>query len=107
MRSLFLPDFVHKPLDRIEIAIADVINECIFGAGVDASVRREIILRDVNPERVSPSLNQFLVSHLAFPREKPIDKDLRRIGMRGSADQRDVATARPYHASFLELIAFE
>src|SRR6266498_1600370 len=87
MRSLFLPDFGYKALDRFEIAIADVIDERILGARFDASMGREIIFRNVDPKRVSSSLNKFLVSDLAFPGEEPIDKDPRGIGVRRSIDQ--------------------
>ena len=107
MRSLFLPGVGYKPLDRVEVAIADVIDERILGSRSDASMGREIILRDVDPERVSPALDELLVGALAFPRKKPIDKDLRRIGVRRSIDQSDVPTARPYQASFLEFVGFE
>jgi len=72
MESLFLPDLGDKSLDRFEIAIADVIDERILGARFDASMRREIIFRDVDPKRVSSSLDEFLISDLAFPREEPI-----------------------------------
>src|SRR6266511_1364482 len=107
MTSLFLPDLGYKALDRIEIAIADVIDERIPSARFDASMGREIILRNVGPKRVSPSLDKFLVSDLAFPREEPIDKDLRGIGVRRSIDQSDVAAARPDQASLLEFVGFE
>ena len=107
MQSLFLPGLGYKPLDRVEVAIADVIDERILGSRSDASVGREIILRDVDPERISPALDKFLVGDLAFPRKEPIDKNLRRIGVRRSIDQSDVAAARPYQASLLEFVSFE
>ena len=103
MRLLFLPGFAYKPLDRVEIAIADIIDEGIFGSRSDPCVGRKIILRDVDSERVSPALDKSLVGDLTFPRKEPIDKNLRRVGVRRSIDQSDVTAARPYQPPSLNL----
>jgi len=80
-------------LDGVEITIADVIDERILRSGFDANMGRKIILRDVDPERVSSSLDKFLVGDLSFSGEKPIDKHLRRIRVGCSIHQGDVSAA--------------
>src|SRR5262249_39549106 len=70
-------------------------------------VGREIILRDVDSERVSPALDKSLVGDLTFPRKEPIDKNLRRVGVRRSIDQSDVTAARPYQPPLLEFVSLE